>query len=90
MDGFIGGDTDLVSAAGNDLVRAAARLHSTSGPVRGAGSTASAAAGNGSVRAAVDRCVAAWARMLSDLATQVDAVGLLADVGAEDLARAGS
>lgn len=90
MAGFVGGDTELVGDVGKRLSGVAARVGSVAQPFRSAvASAASGAAGNAATDVALDRCGAVWSRILADLATQIDAVGVLAGTGAADLEKAG-
>lgn len=88
MDGFVGGETQLVSEAGVALGRAARSVQSHAQPLHSALRAAAQAAGCTAVSAALERCAAAWQLTLLDLAAQTVAVGVLADVGASDLRRA--
>jgi hypothetical protein len=88
MDGFVGGETHLVSEAGVALGEAAQSVHSHAEPLHSALRAAAQAAGCTALGEALDRCAAAWQQTLVDLATQTEAVGVLADVGSADLGRA--
>lgn len=87
---YVGGDTALISAGGTALGQAATAVAGTSGSMLSAGATAAGGAGDAAASAALSRCGTAWSRLAHDLATQVEAIGRLAESTAKDLDRAGS
>ncbi|WP_188781231.1 hypothetical protein [Marmoricola endophyticus] len=89
MTDYVGGHTDLISAGGTALGRSATAVAGTSGPLQSAGSSAAGATGDATATASLNRCGLAWSRLAHDLATQVEAIGRLADSTAKDLDQAG-
>lgn len=90
MSDYVGGDTAMISTGGAALARTASTVAGTSAPVLSAGSSAAGASGEASASAALSRCGTAWSRLAHDLATQVEAIGRLAESTAADLDQAGS
>lgn len=89
MSPTVGGTPWAIATGAGKLGDVAKAIHDDSPGVKSNATTASGAAGDPTVAAAIDRFAAAFGTYTSDLAAQFGAASTLAIHGSQDLAAAG-